>query len=82
MSIVVQPTSRTMDSAATSDRASIPANVRLFVDERNASPSVCDSGGDSGACRSARSTAASTIQVSFDIWSRTARAASPSRSTD
>jgi hypothetical protein len=54
----------------------------LFVDDRNASPSFCDSGGESGACSRARSTAASTIHVSFDIWSRTARAANPSRSTD
>ena len=82
MSIIVQPTSCTIDSAATPDSASIPASVRLFVDARNASPSVCDSGGESGACRNARSTAANTIQVSLDIWSRTARAASPSRSTD
>ena len=34
------------------------------------------------ACSTARSTAASTIQVSLDIWSRTARADRPRRSTD
>jgi hypothetical protein len=49
MSIIVQPTSCTIDSAATPDSANMPASVRLFVDARNASPSVLDSGGESGA---------------------------------
>ena len=82
MSIIVQPTSCTIDSAATPDNASIPASVSRCAFTRYASPSVCDSGNDRPRCSTARSTAANTIQVSLDIWSRTARAANPSRSTD
>jgi hypothetical protein len=82
MSIIVQPMSCTIDSAATPDSASMPASVWLCAADRYASPSACDSGGTLLGCSTARSTDASTIHVSFDIWSRTARAARPSRSTD
>ena len=82
MSIMIQPVSRTMDSETTPDSASIPASASVFVDDRNDSPSALESGGVSGECSRARSSAESTIQVSLDIWSRTARAARLNRSTD
>ena len=81
MSIIVQPTSRTIDSPATPDSVSIPASVCAWADASSASASASDCGG-SGRSATARSTPASTIQVSLDSWSRTARAASASPSTD
>ena len=81
MSIIVQPTSRTIDSPATPDSVSIPANVCAWADASRASASASESGG-SDRSATARSTPASTIQVSLDNWSRTALAASASPSTD
>ena len=81
MSIIVQPTSRTIDSPATPANVSIPASVCDWADASNASASVSESGG-SARSAIARSTPASTIQVSLDSWSRTARAASARPSTD
>ena len=81
MSIIVQPTSCTIDSPATPASVSIPTNVCDCAVASTASASASESGG-SDLCASARSTPASTTQVSLDNWSRTDLAASASRSTD
>ena len=86
MSIIVQPASCTIDSAATPDSASMPASVCCWAAASWVSSATrdprCELGGEPACSASARSTAPSTIQVSLDIWSRTDRAASPSRSID
>ena len=81
MSIMVQPTSCTIDSAATPASVSIPTRVCDCAVASTASASAKESGG-SALWASARSTPASTTQVSLDNWSRTPRAASASRSTE
>ena len=45
MSIIVQPTSRTIDSPATPDSVSIPASVCAWADASSASASASESGG-------------------------------------
>ena len=86
MSIMVHPASWTIDSAAIPDNASIAPSVRCWAVASAVSSysaaSGPSSGPDSASRASVRSTTPSTIQVSLDIWSRTARAARPRPSTD
>ncbi|SKS72194.1 Uncharacterised protein [Mycobacteroides abscessus subsp. abscessus] len=78
-----------MDSAASPDNARSPASTWVCVAASTvssarvgASPDRLNSSYSAAAAAMARSIPPSTIQVSLDIWSRTARAARPSRSTD